>query len=505
MYLHRRQFIIGPEQFILNEAWKAYQLDSSTWLSCCSDLQVTTAKDSNGQDWYILGLAIETLQEKTSPEEEIRQTNSDRVPDLYSSWVGRWVLVGNGKLHLDASGLLGCLYGEDSKGQVWASSSVALLAQILFTDGAPVVDRRQLKYQVGISWYTPPCSRFEGISQLLPSQLLDLRSGEIQPRSLMPEIHLDRDYEDILEEIQQVLVTTLKKLAQITPDLRLGLTAGYDSRSILALSRIAGIKIQPFTRVTARMSVADMIIPPKLAKECGYNHAFIRNSKRKCNPERNKLAKEHTAGHISKGDAEPFISGVRDSLKGISIGGHGFEVAKSFVNLPILPKILPNAEVGAIMIAQLFREPKNSTATAGLEEWLNWVVENPQENLNWRDRFYIEQRQAGWLSCKEQLYDLNDFSRFPILNSAYLYSLFLSIKEEKRFASKIQIDLIDKIAPQLNQYPFNPPDSYFNRLVVVTSKAKKDFPKYILTKLRKILQELSDFLRLPQTDNYPLK
>lgn len=486
MHIHRRQFVIGPEQFIFNQGWKTYQLNYSMWLSCCSDLQVTIAKDNNGQDWYILGIAIETVQKKIFPREEIRQTNTDRVPDLYSSWVGRWVLVGNGKIHLDASGLLGCFYGKDSEEKVWASSSVALLAQILFSERAPVVDPRKLEYQVGISWYTPPRSRFEGISQLLPSQLLDLRSGSIQPRNLMPEICLDRDYEEIFEQIEQVLVNTLQRLAKITPDLWLGLTAGYDSRSILALSHFANVQLQPFTRVATRMSVADMIFPPKLAKDCGYTHRFIRNSK--SYPERNKLVKEHTAGHVSKGDAEPFINGIRDSLRGISIGGHGFAIAKGFADLHILPKVLPNAEVGAIMIAELFNEAKTSTATAGLKEWLNWVLENPQENLDWRDRFYLEQRQAGWLSSKEQLYDLNDLFRFPILNSGYLYSLLLSIKKEKRFASTVQIDLINKIAPQLNQYPFNPSNSYFNPLEVFKSKvSKKYLLKYVLRESRKIL------------------
>ncbi|MDJ0696790.1 hypothetical protein [Mastigocoleus sp. MO_188.B34] len=487
MHIHRRQFVIGPEKFLLNETWKSYQLSNSVWLSYCPDLQVTTVKDNNGKAWYILGIVVETLQSKKSPAEEIKQTSSDRVPDLYSTWSGRWVLIGNGKLHLDASGLLGCFYHQNSQGGVWISSSVALLAQIVFKGRSPVIDSRQLQHEVGISWYTPPFSRFDGISQLLPSQLLDLDSGEIQSRPLMPEICLDRDYEDILDEIQKILVTTLQQLAKISPELWLGITAGYDSRLILALSHAAGIQVQPFTRIAARMSIADMIISQKVAKDCGYSHIFTRNSK--YYPERGRLAQEHTGGHVSQGDAEPFVSGVRDNLKGISFGGHGFAVAKSFV--PTLPKILPNAEVGASMIADLFQESKNSTATVGLKEWLNWVIDNPQNNLNWRDRFYLEQRQAGWLSSKEQLYDLNNFSRFPILNSAYLYSLFLSIKEEKRFASTIHIDLIDKIAPQLNQYPFNPPDSYFNSFQVFTSKIvkfkKKDLPKKIFNKSRNIL------------------
>lgn len=493
MYLHRRQFVIGPEKFILNETWNTHQINNSLWLSCCSDLRVIKVADANGKDWYLLGLAVETFPEKGSPEDEIGRTQSDRVPDLYPSWSGRWILVGDGKLHLDASGLLGCFYGKDPKGQMWASSSPALLSEIVFANQTPAIDPRKLTYEVGISWYPPPRSRFEGISRLLPSQVLDLRSATVQPRPLMPEISPQRDYEDVLEQIQRVLVTTLQQLAKLTPDLWLGLTAGYDSRLILVLSRAAGIQVKPFTRVSVRMSVADRIFPPKLAEECGYTHAFIRNPNRY--PERKKLAEEQTACHVSQGDAEPFIQGVRDSLQGISFGGHGFGVAKSFAGLPTLPKNPPSAKEGAILIANLFQEPTTSSATAGLEEWLNWVQDHPQENLNWRDRFYIEQRHAGWLSSKEQLYDLNDLVRFPLLNSAFLNSLFLSIAEEKRLNSGIQKDLIHKLAPELKKYPFNPDDLYFNPVQIVISKGK-DLPKYALLKLKKETRRVSNFLRI---------
>ncbi|MDY7023585.1 MAG: hypothetical protein SWJ54_19920, partial [Cyanobacteriota bacterium] len=230
MYLHRRQFVIGPEQFILNDKWKTYQVSDSLWLSYCSDLQVIKVADANEKDWYILGLPVETLPSKATPKDEISRTQSDRVVDLYSSWTGRWILVGDGKLHLDASGLLGCFYGQDSEGKVWASSSPALLAKIVFANQTPTVDPRKLTYEVGISWYTPPRSRFEEISRLLPSQILKLRSGTVLPRALMPEIRLEQDYEDILEQIQQILVTALQQLAQLSPELWLGLTSGYDSR-----------------------------------------------------------------------------------------------------------------------------------------------------------------------------------------------------------------------------------------------------------------------------------
>jgi len=476
VYLHRKQFIVGLQPIIISKKWKSYQLDTGLWLSHCADLQVTKSTDIDGQAWYILGLAVETLMEKDSPEKEIAKAETSQVCKLCESWAGRWLLIGDGKLSLDASGLSGCFYGKDSKGQVWASSSAALLSQIFFPEKPPVVDSRKLSYEVGISWYTPPLSRFERISRLLPSQMLNMISGEIQPKPLMPKINIDRDYDEVLNQIQQILITTLQRLSTLSPDLWLGLTAGYDSRLMLALSQVAGIQVRPFTRITARMSVADRLLPPKLAKACGYNHTFMINPKRY--PERQTLAEDHTGGHVSEGDAEPFIQGIRDRLSGISFGGHGFSVASGFYKLPELPEEISNAEEGAKHIARIFQEPINSSAMAGIKTWLSWALDHPQQHLNWRDRFFIEQRQAGWLSSKEQLYDLTEVIRFPILNSAYLYSLMLGVKPEQRLGSEIQRELIHRINPKLGEYPYNPDDMYFGLLQVFKCKAQY-LPKYL--------------------------
>ncbi len=480
MYLHRRQFVIGSQQFLLNKSWKSCQLDESTWFSYCRDLRVTQTKDSSDRNWHILGLAIETLGEKLSPENEIAKTQTEQVPNLYSSWAGRWILVGNRQIHLDASGLLGCFYGKDVNGQIWASSSPALLTQILFPNQAPTIDSRRLSYEVGISWYTPPRSRFEGISRLLPSQVLDLELGRVRPRPLMPKICLERDYDEIIRQIQQILVTSLQRLAKISPELWLGLTAGYDSRLMLALSKVAQIQVNPFTRITARMSIADKLLPPQLADACGYCHRFLHRKERF--PERQALVDDHSGEHISAGDAEPFICGDRDNLKGIGFGGHGFAVASGFAQLYKLPETLDNAGKGAKEIANLFQELLDSSATAGLQEWLMWILAHPEPHLNWRDRFFIEQRQAGWLSSKEQVYDLVDLVRFPILNCALLNSLLLSIPVEQRLNSQIQTALLDRISPNLMSYPFNPSDSSFGLGQIITAKAQ-DLPKYLFSKL----------------------
>ncbi|MEM9156418.1 MAG: hypothetical protein AAGB13_15505, partial [Cyanobacteria bacterium P01_F01_bin.33] len=387
----------------------------------------------------------------------------------------------------------GCFYGRDFEHRLWASSSAALLAQLVSPTRSLPTDPRQLTYEVGIAWYTPPYSRFEGISRLLPSQVLELQSGKLQPKLLVPDISLERDYEDLLAEIQQVLVTTLEGLSEFSSQIWLGLTAGYDSRLMLALSQHANIQVQPFTRLTPRMSVADRVLPPQLVKASDFTHTFVSNQKRY--PDRIGLAEAHTAGHVSRGDAEPLIQGARDRLRGISFGGHGFAIASGFSRLHALPERIVNTEETAKQIAKVFQEPADSSAVRGIQTWLNWTVSHPQPNLSWRDRFFLEQRQAGWLSSKEQLYDLTDLVRFPVLNSAYLYSLILSIRERKRLGSKLQEDLIERLSPELAKYPYNPGDAYFSLLEIFASKSK-DLPGYVLSKLSKKVRWMWNSLTL---------
>lgn len=474
MRSHRRQFVIGSKPFHVYEDWCCHSLDASTWISYCPELRAGWTRDADGVNWVLLGLAVETIENKPDPLVQIAQTKTIDIPTLYPSWAGRWVLIGRG-IHIDASGLLGCFYGTVDN-QTWVSSSPALLAKIL---GVDVVTDSPLRYEVGISWFAPPRSRFAQMYRLLPSQVLELNTGNIHPRPLMPPIDPTRSYND-LDLLQNALVTAMQRLPDKSK-LWLGLTAGFDSRLILAIARCAKIDVMPFTRITKRMSVADRVLPPKLAHECGYEHIFMRGSN---NRDRQHLVAEHSADHVSQGDAEPFIQGVRDNLSGISFGGHGFSVASGFGDLRLLPDTVTDAEIGANQIAQVFQA--NNSAIPGLRDWLAWVIQHPQENLDWRDRFFLEQRQAGWLSSKEQLYDLVKLERFPILNAARNYSLLLGFPENQRLGSKLQVEMIRRLAPALLKYPFNPPNEYFGIRAIAIKSA--DDPLYLW---RRVIGKLS--------------
>ncbi len=477
--LHNRQFVIGSQPFLVDDDWCCRQLDRSTWISHSPNLRVGWATDQDGVTWGLLGLAVE-ISANIEPIEQICQLSSDEVINSYANWTGRWLLIGNGQIHLDANGLLGCYYGWDAQGAIWISSSCALLVKILQVSN---FDSRFLEYGRGISWYTPPLSRFAGIKRLLASQILDFGRDRLIHRPLMPDINRDRHDNETIKLVKDSLVTALQNIGQQPQKLWLGLTAGYDSRSILAIAKSAKIEFTTFTRIAARMSLADRLLPAKLAKECDVPHVWLRNKPPKQQQIRRELVKQHSLLNVSEGDAEPFVMGVRDSLEGISFGGHGFEVASGFHDLRQLPATFESPQVGAAQIAALFNEPTDSSATDGLRQWLTWVQAHPQPHLDWRDRFYLEQRQAGWLSAKEQVYDLNSLERWPILNSARIYSLLLSIPEAKRLGSLVQVELLKQLAPELLNYPFNPPDNYFNPWLKVAVRSR-DRPQYLYCVIR---------------------
>lgn len=296
-------------------------------LSHCPALRVSTTRDSSGRVWALIGGAVQSDDLRPDPIEEIAQTATPRVPELCESWVGRWVLIGDA-VHLDVAGLLGCFYGTDPAGELWASSSPALLAKILFANGAPDTDDRVLHCEVGISWFGPPVGRFSGMHRLLPSQALAFPDGSLHARQLLPPIEPDRPMEDTYGLLANALLVTLRR-ATFEPPVSLALSAGGGSRIILAVAHQAGLPIRPYTRLVVRMKLADRLFPPRLCVDLGHPHEYFQVRSRGELSGRRALVREHGARHVTEEDVLPILDGSRDDLRGVSMGGNCFGVGKA--------------------------------------------------------------------------------------------------------------------------------------------------------------------------------
>ncbi|WP_119166449.1 hypothetical protein [Algihabitans albus] len=411
----------------------------------------------------LFGRAIESDPERPDAVTSIERSRTSEVAERTQSWAGRWLLANPSNFYPDAAGLLGCFYLKDTEGGLWVSSSPALIAQHAFATQPTVIDGRKLVYERGISWFPPPLSRLDGVQRLLPSQTLDLATGTPAPRSLMPPIEMSSDEDALIAWLTQTLRTVMSRLADAAEEPPwLGLTAGFDSRLMLAIAVSADLEVRPYTRLTERMPVADRVLPPRIAKRAGVQH-WIRHeiTSRSAMEERRGLLERHAGGHVSDGDARPYLTGARDGMDGVTFGGHGFAIAGGFNDWREFPEEMPEPEEAAALLMRSMGEPRGSSAAKGLTEWFAWVKDHPHPNLDWRDRVFLEQRQAGWLASKEQLFDMNRLERFPILNAATIYARILGLSAARRTGSSLQRRMIESLRSDLATIPFNPSDRMF--------------------------------------------
>jgi hypothetical protein len=374
----------------------------------------------------VLGIAVPTLEDG---------------PD---DWAGRWALVKGTTLGLDACGLLGVFYRDG-----WYSSSPELLR--LIPPELREVENR-LVYESGLDWFPPPRSGISGIRRLLPSQTIDFATGELRPRPLL--VPSDPDPHGLAEMLVAALVNFADRRV-IVP-----LTGGRDSRVILAAALKAGLDVVTYTAIRLpRFSHADLTLPPKLSEIAGVPHYAIRPGKPR--PELVDLFDRHSAHHCVDVERRGLASGDTPSFAPL-LSGHVFELGRCFYygELP--------AELDDATLAQ---KP--------VHEWASWIQEHP-EPIDWRDRFYWEQRLAGWSSSFAQAGDLAPPERFYPANSRRFASGLLAFPEAVRRRSDHQRAILESLSPELAAVPINPePGSKVSRRIKYEARLlKRDRHRY---------------------------
>lgn len=481
MRLFRRQFILAPRIVKPFDDWVTKQIQNGAYLSYCPELSITTVFDRDGKEWLLLGTAIQMDSRRPAPIKEIADSSTASIGDAYRTWAGRWLLIGNDEVHTDAAALLGCFYqANPNESEVWLSSSSGLLAETL---QAEVEDSREICHGLGIEWFPPPRSRYENVRRLLPSQILDLRSSALRPRALLPNIAVQRGYEEILDNLESYLITGLRNVARENKNLLLPLTAGYDSRLLLAAAHAAGVTFKTYTFERKYLDEGDRNLPPKLASALGVEHKFIGGGE----VNRNLLAlyDRHTGGDCKDQDRNYIGRAQFDWCNSgdVILRGGAFEIGRCFYWKKLRAvgndDGLPSAKE---IIGEFKMQSRDAALTRSLAEWVEWVKQTPHEDFDWRDRFYLEQRLTGWLSSVEQSLDLIDADRFISANSQFYFAQVLQIAPDKRARSQHHIDLIKRMAPELLALPFNQPNSLGKKMM------KRLNPVYVKNALQSVIR-----------------
>jgi hypothetical protein len=455
-------------------------------LSHCPKLPVQKVVSPDGGEYILIGVAVQTDASRPSPIEELA-TSPASESDLTYSWAGRWALIANGTLQTDAAGMLGCLYTGTGARQPKVSSSAALLR----TPQTRIFDDRVLGHEVGVEWYVAPLTRYEGIRRLLPSQQLDLKTGKIIAKRLFKRVQLT--YEQALEQVEDTLVTAITALGKTPRSLWLPLTAGFDSRLLLAAVLRAGVKVRCYTQWYLDMTRGDLTLPPQLAELAGFEHVLIKPSNYDCRKE--AMFAIHTSEQSADRDKEFIYWGQWDQFRetDIILRGGGIEVGCPRAARNHFPASRENPwKVPPVnQILKGYRQEATGPLVHALQEWQAWTDATEHPEIDWRDRFYIEQRLGTWASCIEQALDLSPCTRVTLSSCGRYMSGMLQIPEHIRQSSAHQVELIRRMAPHLLVYPFNPKDPLLRRLPRAMRNRSRSLIRAILPQsqgnLRRIL------------------
>lgn len=431
MTIHLRQYVIGPEARLVNADWKSRQLPSGLVLS--HDPRLPAQQTELG---LVLGDAV--------------ATEGDGAP---ATWTGRWLLLGDDRLQLDACGLLAC-YRRRVGDRLWLSSSPEILRGL--EPPLPMHEDRLERNRAVMDWYPPPHSAIAGIDRLLPSQSLSLPDGALsQVRLPGPDPSLD--FDTIVRRSEARLTRAMSAADELASQqdgrVWIGLTAGRDSRTLLAAAIGAGVEVMTYTFIRAKTSAWDRQLPPQLAEALGVEHVQI--PLEGIDPERVAAFEEHTAASYMGGPWLQHATGAWETMEAgaIALEGGCLEFARSTYFLRLPRDMGPTAADTTRVILERFPSPRPE----GVRAWVDWMRgKGRQDDIDWRDRFYVEQRCGGWMSAGLQGFDLSGRRQLHLANCAALLSDLYSVPEQDRFAGAPQAEVVRRLAPALAAFPYNP-------------------------------------------------
>ena len=410
LHLHKKQFVIARKPILIDENWETLPLPHGFHLSFHRALNVAQHGDT-----YLLGTKF-------------------RFAEV------AWPCISG-----DATNLLSIHYAHGPDGP-YVSSSPALLAELARCP----VSKRRLRWG-GVNWFPGPGARAG--RKLLRDQRLNIPL--LQPEGFDRQIKTLNSFEEARECLASCLIDAAKVIETSHDKVYLGLSAGLDSRTILAAFLASGIKFEAFTWSFEGMAVQDIRIARKLARSFGIKHQVVAPRPRDERPL--KTWQQHCLSSYCDADDNRLVPS--DSFRFLGDGsafvqGGIFEIGRRHYARRLAGVDFHNA-TGSRLYSGFEKKP-NAETIASLDEWIKWRRQH-QDGLNLIDAFYLEQRVGGWLAAQEQGLDAVPGTSVNPANDARILSALLTPDEPDRASGRLQSETIKMLEAKLLEIPLNPP------------------------------------------------
>jgi hypothetical protein len=465
--LFRRQFVLGSRFVQELPTWRQAKAGPGLCLTVHPDLPFRQAQDGS-TSVTLLGYLLDPFDPQAADAEIVdrlhRKLQEDRSLDglIRSTYSlgGRWILIGdNGqsiRLFHDACGLRQVFYTQRSSSGVWCASQPGLLARLLRLDPDDEAwafirahRKRDPEY-----WWPVDSSPYRQARRLLPNHYLDLNTGMSHRYWPTGDI-TRRTLKEVVEENAPFLQGLIESAARRF-DLAPSITAGKDTRLLLAASRTVRERLYCFTTLhwDLTRNSPDIAIPSRLLSRLGLPHHII--------PCPSQMDREFRQIYRSN------VPTARDAYGTIAQGLYeSYPSEKVCVKGNVSPitglpyhdwlRERPGQQNGEID-PQVLGWLTNREEEFALRALARWVSDVDHSDVDILDLFWWEDREGSWQATSQLEFDIVREVVSPF-NCRLFLTITLSLPGSYRGkpAYAFHMEMARRLWPEVLQEPINPP------------------------------------------------
>jgi hypothetical protein len=475
----RRQFIFGLRAVSLEGEWQTQRFGANWVLTAQRDLPVRRGQAADGAELVLLGFIIDPdcpeLNDQQLFERLCQSRGWEEVLQRTVDLSGRWVLfhIAPGQVRVvnDATALRSVYYTVAGQ-EPWCFSQPGLYRWVRELDYAPgaveFVNSKESQKDFE-TCFPVASSPYAEVAHLLANHYLDLNrhtTTRFWPTVPLKPLTLE-------EAVAQAAPIFQKSMRAITArgTAAFAVTAGRDSRTLLAASREVVNRIWAYTAVHTELNEAspDLRIGTELCCIAGWKYHKLPCPQSMSEPfKRVFMANNDPAhaiwGRICEGMLDTFPSDM------IAVRGNVSEVIRCvFYASGVHP-----AKLEAADLARKCKMPVTEFTCRHFQAWRDEAA--PRTGLGYQllDLLFLEHRMPNWLAISQTEYDIIHDTFSPYSNRRLL-SIALAPPAATRIKpqSMIYKELIRHMWPELAPFPFNPPETLQAKWLHKVCKAQR--------------------------------
>jgi hypothetical protein len=444
------------------------ELDNYTYLSYDKNLDIKIIN----KNFIVIGIVVNIDDSLSNIELESKreEINIENIIQYTEKWSGRWVLIFKNFIIGDPLNSLNVFYGNKDQGKYF-SNSLGLLYDLGFKVNCDTYEPSKVD---SINWNIAPYTRLLGINLLLPFEIINI----IDFQKIHHLRFLKCQNQPILKELECYLFKTYQNYSKLNYQIKLALTAGYDSRYLFAGLYTSAVKFKTIIFYYSNIKKSDYIIGKKISSNFKIIHQIIRHTifgKFLSSYRRKKLIDAYDRGNCQEIDRKWFVQGLYNIKTDEIIfrGNIGTEVFQGNKNYLYYPK--GDGTFNSIINSLKVKYPSiKKEQVDDLEKWWNYRITFIEKfDLDWRLIFWLDQRCCAWSGAINSVFDLSNYKAINPLNSDWALGWLYLYTNRGNVNNGYQVNLIDSLLPELNKYPYNP-----KRNSLLTSFKKLILKKY---------------------------